>query len=114
VVGSFTPAEQQTVRGRFAKSFRYIICQRLVPRADGNGRVPVVEILKANARTRECVEKGEREDKTLLDAMKAASSEGMQHFDGEIARLVRERVVDLETGLSFASNPNVMGQELAR
>ena len=114
VVSSFTPAEQQTVRERFAKSFRYIICQRLVPRADGNGRVPVVEILKANARTRECVEKGEREDKTLLDVMKAASSEGMQHFDGEIARLVRERVVDLETGLSFASNPNVMGQELAR
>ena len=114
MVSSFTPAEQQTVRERFAKSFRYIICQRLVPRADGNGRVPVVEILKANARTRECVEKGEREDKTLLDAMKAASSEGMQHFDGEIARLVRERVVDLETGLSFASNPNVMGQELAR
>jgi twitching motility protein PilT len=114
VVSSFTPAEQQTVRERFAKSFRYIICQRLVPRADGNGRVAVVEILKANARARECVEKGEREDKTLLDAMKAASSEGMQHFDGEIARLVRERVVDLETGLSFASNPNVMGQELAR
>ena len=114
VVSSFTPAEQQTVRERFAKSFRYIICQRLVPRADGNGRVPVVEILKANARTRECVEKGEREDKTLLDAMKAALSEGMQHFDGEIARLVRERVIDLETGLSFASNPNVMGQELAR
>ena len=46
VVSSFTPAEQQTVRQRFAKSFRYIICQRLVPRADGNGRVPVVEILK--------------------------------------------------------------------
>jgi twitching motility protein PilT len=114
VVSSFTPAEQQMVRERFAKSFRYIICQRLVPRADGNGRVPVVEILKGNARTRECVEKGEREDKTLLDAMKAAASEGMQHFDGEIARLVRERVIDLETGLSFASNPNVMGQELAR
>jgi twitching motility protein PilT len=114
VVSSFSPAEQQTVRERFAKSFRYIICQRLVPRADGNGRVPIVEILKANARTRECVEKGEREDKTLLDAVKAASSEGMQHFDGEIARLVRDRVVDLETGLSFASNATVLGQELAR
>jgi twitching motility protein PilT len=114
VVSSFTPAEQQTARERFAKSFRYIVCQRLVPRADGNGRVPIVEILKANARTRECVEKGEREDKTLLDAIKAASSEGMQHFDGEIARLVHDRVVDLETGLSFASNATVLGQELAR
>jgi Tfp pilus assembly pilus retraction ATPase PilT len=46
--------------------------------------------------------------------MKAGSSEGMQHFDGEIAELVRDRVIDLETGLSFATNPAVLGQELAR
>jgi Tfp pilus assembly pilus retraction ATPase PilT len=60
------------------------------------------------------VEKGEREDKTLLDAMKAGSEEGMQYFDGEIAKLVHDRVVDLEVGISFASNPAVLGQELAR
>jgi twitching motility protein PilT len=114
IVTSFTPGEQQNVRQRFAKSFRYIVCQRLLPKIDRTGRVPVAEILKANARTRECVEKGECEGKTLLDAMKAGSSEGMQHFDGEIAQLVRDRVVDLETGLSYASNPTVLGQELAR
>src|SRR5258707_2009929 len=106
--------EQQNLRQRFAKSFRYIVCQRLLPKADRSGRVPVAEILKANARTRECVEKGDRDGKTLLDAMKAGSSEGMQHFDGEIAQLVRDRIVDLETGLSYASNPTVLGQELAR
>jgi twitching motility protein PilT len=114
IVSSFSPGEQPSVRDRFAKCFRYIICQRLLPKADRSGRVPVVEILKANARTRECIEKGEREDKTLLDAMKAAHSEGMQHFDGEIAELVRDRVVDLETGLSYASNPAMLGQALAR
>jgi twitching motility protein PilT len=114
IVCSFSPAEQQTVRERFAKSFRYIICQRLLPKTDRSGRVPVAEILKANARTRECIEKGERAGKTLLDAMKAGSAEGMQHFDGEIAQLVRDRIVDLETGISFASNPAVLGQELAR
>jgi twitching motility protein PilT len=114
IVSSFSPGEQQSTRERFAKSFRYVICQRLLPKADRTGRVPVAEILKANARTRECIEKGERDGKTLLDAVKAASSEGMQHFDGEIAQLVRDRVVDLETGLSFASNPTVLGQELAR
>src|SRR5258707_1016158 len=114
VIGSFSPAEQQSVRERFAKSFRYIICQRLISKADRSGRVPAFEILKHNARTRECIEKGDREHKTLLDAMKAGASEGMQHFDGEIAQLVRDRVVDLETGLSFASNPAVLGQELAR
>jgi twitching motility protein PilT len=114
IVSSFAPAEQPSVRERFAKSFRYIICQRLISKHDRNGRVAAFEILKANARTRECIEKGERENKSLLDAMKAGSAEGMQHFDGEIAQLVQERLVDLETGLSFASNPAVLGQELAR
>src|ERR1700726_4329370 len=102
VVSSFTPAEQQTVRERFAKTFRYIICQRLLPKSDRSGRIPAFEVLKANARTRECIEKGERENKNLLDAIKAGESEGMQHFDGEIARLVQDRLVDLETGLSYA------------
>src|ERR1700735_3375675 len=96
VISSFSPAEQQSARERFAKSFRYIICQRLVPKADRSGRVPIIEILKTNPRTRECIEKGERDGKTLLDAMKAGRTEGMQHFDGEIAQLVRDRVVDLE------------------
>jgi twitching motility protein PilT len=114
VVGSFSPAEQQSVRERFAKSFRYIICQRLIPKADRNGRVAAFEVLKANARTRECIEKGERENRSLLDAMKSGTTEGMQHFDGEIAQLVKDRVVDFETGLSFATNPAVLGQELAR
>jgi twitching motility protein PilT len=114
IIGSFSPEEQKSARDRFAKTFRYIICQRLLPKTDRSGRVPVAEILKVNARTRECIEKGDRDGKTLLDAMKAGATEGMQHFDGEIAELVRDRVVDLEVGLSYASNPTVLGQELAR
>jgi twitching motility protein PilT len=114
IVTSFSPEEQAGMRHRFAKSFRYIVCQRLLPKTDRTSRVPIAEILKANARTRECIEQGERDGKTLLDAIKASASEGMQHFDGEIAQLVRDRVIDLETGLSYASNPVVLGQELAR
>jgi twitching motility protein PilT len=114
VISSFSPAEQQSARERFAKSFRYIICQRLMSKSDRSGRAAAFEILKTNARTRECIEKGERENRSLLEAMKAGTSDGMQHFDGEIAQLVQDRVVDLETGLSFASNPAVLGQELAR
>src|SRR6204780_3849587 len=114
IVSCFSAEEQQKVRERFAKTFRYIVCQRLLPKADRSGRIPITEILKANARTRDCIEKGERENKSLLDAIKAGASDGMRHFDGEIAELVQERMVDLETGLSFASNPAVLGQELAR
>jgi twitching motility protein PilT len=114
IVTSFGPAEQQSIRDRLAKSFRYIVCQRLLSKADRSGRVAAFEILKANARTRECIEKGDRDHCCLLDAIKAGASEGMQHFDGEIAELVQDRVVDLETGLSFASNPALLGQALAR
>jgi twitching motility protein PilT len=114
IVTSFSPAEQQGVRDRFAKSFRYIICQRLMGKSDRSGRVAAFEILKANTRTRECIEKGERDNMSLLDAMRAGEPEGMQLFDSEIAQLVQDRAVDLETGLSFASNPAALGQELAR
>jgi twitching motility protein PilT len=114
IVSSFSQAEQKSVRERFAKSFRYIICQRLMPKADRAGRIAAFEIMKANSRTRECIEKGEGEDRTLLDAIKAGGPEGMQHFDSEIAQLVQDRVIDLETGLTFASNAATLGQELAR
>ena len=114
IVTSFLPAEQQSVRERFAKSFRYVVCQRLIPKADRSGRVAAFEILKTNPRIRECIENGDRENNSLLDAIKAGESEGMQHFDSEIAQLVQNLTIDLETGLSFASNPATLGQELAR
>ena len=114
IVGTFPGAEQQAVRERLAKTFRYIIAQRLIPCSDGGDRIPVVEILKSNSRTRDCVEQGERPGRTLLDAIKASEGEGMQHFDGEIAKLVRGGRVDMEAGLCFASNAGVLGQELAR
>jgi twitching motility protein PilT len=114
IVGSYLPEEQKSIRDRFAKSFRFVVSQRLIPSSDGSGRLPVFEILKSNGRTRECVEKGEHESKTLLDAIKSGEADGMQYFDGEIAKLVRSGLVDLETGVSFASSAALLGQELAK
>lgn len=105
IVGVFPMSEQHTIRNRLAKSFRFIVSQRLVPRKDGNGRVAMVEILKSTLRTREYLEKGEQEGKTLLEAMQDGDTEGMQHFDGEIEKLVRAGIVDLDTGLAYATNP---------
>ncbi|MGA8620150.1 MAG: PilT/PilU family type 4a pilus ATPase [Candidatus Sulfotelmatobacter sp.] len=65
VVGVFPTAEQHVIRNRLAKSFRYIISQRLLPAKDGKGRVAVLEILKPTMRTREYLERGEQEGKTL-------------------------------------------------
>ena len=52
IVGVFPMAEQHTLRNRLAKSFRYIVSQRLIPRKDRNGRVAAIEILKSTLRTR--------------------------------------------------------------
>ena len=105
VVGVFPMSEQHVIRNRLAKSFRYIISQRLLPPKDGKGRVAVVEILKATERTREYLEKGEQDGKTLLDAMRDGDTEGMQHFDGGIEQLIRDGIVDMETGMAYATNP---------
>ena len=89
---------------RLAKrALRYIISQRLVPRKDGGGLVAAVEILKATLRTREYVEKGEVDSKTLLDAMRVGEQEGMQTFDGDIERRSVKGTIDMDTGL--ASRP---------
>lgn len=113
VVGVFPLAEQHAIRNRLAKSFRYIISQRLIPKKDGGGRVAAIEILKSTLRTREYVEKGEGEGKTLLDAMRVGTTEGMQHFDGEIEKLVRAGAIDFETGMAYATNAGNLRLELA-
>jgi twitching motility protein PilT len=113
IVGVFPLAEQHSVRNRLAKSFRYIVSQRLIPRKDGQGRVAALEILKSTLRTREYVEKGDGEGKTLLDAMRAGTTEGMQHFDGEIEKLIRAEAIEFETGMVYATNPGNLRLELA-
>ncbi len=104
IVGVFPLGDQQAIRTRLAKAFRFIVSQRLMPRKDGKGRIAAVEVLKSTMRTREYVEKGESEGKSLLDAMRDGSTEGMQHFDGELNRYVREGLVDFETALGFSTN----------
>ena len=73
----------------------------------------MVEILKSTMRTREYVEKGESEGKSLLDAMRDGSTEGMQHFDGEIEKLVRAGIVEFDTGLSYSTNTGNLRLEMA-
>jgi twitching motility protein PilT len=112
MVGVFSGGEQQAIRCRFAKSFRYIIAQRLIPRKDRNGRVAIFEILKSTLRTQEYVVKGDSDGKSLIDAMRDGSTEGMQYFDGELEKLLRAGTIDLETCMSFATNPGNLALQI--
>lgn len=113
IIGVFPKNEEHVVRLRLSQAFRYIVSQRLLPRADGTGRVAAIEILKATSRTREYIEKGETEGKSLLDAMEQGDTEGMQTFDGEIERLIRRGIVKQEEALPYASNQNNLLLRLA-
>jgi twitching motility protein PilT len=104
IIGVFPKNEEQIIRTRLAQSFRYIISQRLLPKADGSGRVAAIEILKATSRTREYIERGETEGKSLLDAMEQGEVEGMQTFDSVIEGMIRAGTVAKEDGLAYASN----------
>jgi twitching motility protein PilT len=104
IIGVFPKNEEQIIRTRLAAAFRYIISQRLLPRADGSGRVAAIEILKATSRTREYIERGEKEGKSLVDAMEQGEVEGMQTFDGVLEKMINAGIVNKEDALAYASN----------
>jgi twitching motility protein PilT len=106
IIGVFPKNEEQIIRTRLAQTFRFIISQRLIPRADGQGRVAAMEILKSTGRTKDYIEKGEREGKSLVDAMMDGELEGMQTFDQVLERYVREGTITLTNALAYATNRN--------
>lgn len=106
IIGLYPKNEERIIRTRLAQTFRYIVSQRLIPTADGRGRVAAVEILKSNPRTREYIEKGETEGKTLLDAIRDGEIDGMQDFDSVIRDFIEKKLITMDDGLSFATNQN--------
>ena len=112
IVGTFEVSDQQAVRGRLAASFRYFISQRLIPKK-GGGRMAIIEMLKATMRTREYIEMGEKEGKSLLDAMRDGALDGMQYFDGELEKLVRAGTISMNTALLYATNAGNLKVALA-
>lgn len=105
IIGVFPKNEEKVIRTRLAQSFRRIISQRLLPKV-GGGRVAAIEILVSTSRTREYIEKGETEGRSITDAMNEGGLEGMQTFDGVLEKYIREGVVRKEIALAYASNQN--------
>src|SRR5262247_1462056 len=106
IIGLYPKNEEPVIRTRLAQTFRYILSQRLIPKADGEGRIAAVEILKSTPRTREDIEDGEGEGKSLLDAMRDGRLDGMQDFDSVIKDLIEQGIISLKDGLGFATNQN--------
>src|SRR5438067_1958298 len=106
IIGLYPKNEEKVIRTRLAQTFRYIVSQRLIPRADRRGRIAAVEILRSSPRTREYIETGEADGKSLLDAIRDGEMDGMQDFDSVIRTFIEGGLISLDDGLSFATNQN--------
>jgi twitching motility protein PilT len=106
IVSVFPPHQQAQIRLQLASIISGIVSQRLVPRADGKGRVPALEIMVSTARIRECIADKDR-NKEIPDAIaKGHTTYGMQTFDQSLMALLKRGLVSYEDCLRFVSNPD--------
>ncbi|MEB2344061.1 MAG: PilT/PilU family type 4a pilus ATPase [Deltaproteobacteria bacterium] len=106
IISVFPPYQQKQVRLQLTSILRGVISQRLVPRADGKGRVPALEVMVTTARVRELIADKDR-TKELHDAIsKGFTTYGMQTFDQSLMHLVKGNLVTYEEALKHVSNPD--------
>ena len=106
VVSVFPPHQQAQIRLQLGSIVKGIISQRLVPRADGRGRVPAVEVLVSTARIRECIGEKERAGEIHDAIAKGFTTYGMQTFDQSLMSLIKRGLVTYEESLMHVANPD--------
>ncbi len=106
IVSAFPPHQQVQIRLQLASIVSGIVSQRLVPRADGKGRVPAVEIMVSTARIRECIADPERNKEIPEAIAKGFTTYGMQTFDQSLMSLLKRGLVKYEDCLRYVSNPD--------
>ena len=106
IITVFPPHQQQQVRIQLSNVLRAVISQRLLPRADGRGRVPAVEVMMATPFIRDCILDRDKTNQ-IRGAIAAGTSQyGMQTFDQSIFFLYEQRLVTPEEALRWASSPD--------
>jgi twitching motility protein PilT len=106
IIGVFPPYHQRQVRIQLAGVIKGVISQRLVPRADGKGRVPAVEVMLGTLRVRECIDDKDK-TKQLHDCIaQGYVSYGMQTFDQSLMKLYTSKLISYEEAVRQSSNPD--------
>ena len=106
IISVFPPYQQKQIRLQLAGILKGVISQRLVPRADGQGRVPAVEVMVATQTIKESIIDPEK-TRRIHDVIAAGTSQyGMQTFDQSLAALCREKLVSQEEAMRWCSNPD--------
>jgi twitching motility protein PilT len=106
IISVFPPYQQKQIRLQLASVLKAIISMRLIPRADGKGRVPAVEVMIATATIRECIVDPDKTRKIPEYIAASASQYGMQTFDQSLMVLYRRGLITYEEALLWSSNPD--------
>ncbi len=106
IIAVFPPYQQKQIRMQLGAVLRAVISQRLMPQADGHGRVAALEILIATARVREMIEDKDR-TKEVADAISQGNvSYGMQTFDQALMGLLKQKLITYDEALRQCTNPD--------
>ncbi|MGB9627251.1 MAG: type IV pilus twitching motility protein PilT [Thermodesulfobacteriota bacterium] len=106
IISVFPPYHQKQVRLQLAGVLKGVISQRLVPRADGMGRVPAVEVLVSTARVRECIIEKDKTNEINDAIAKGVTTYGMQSFDQSLMFLLKAGLITYEEALKHCTNPD--------
>ncbi len=106
IVSAFPPHQQKQIRLQLGSVLRGVVSQRLVPRADGKGRVAAVEVLVVNSRVREMIEDKDRTKEISQAISQSYTTYGMQTFDQSLMVLLKQAVITYEEALRQCSNPD--------
>ena len=113
IISVFPPHQQKQIRLQLAAVLKAAVSMRLLPKADGTGRVPAVEVMRTTNFIRDCVENKDK-TKMIHDAIAQGTSQyGMQTFDQSIYQLFRKDLISMEEALRRASNPDEFKLKLA-
>ncbi len=113
LAGMFEVEERVMIRTRLAETLRFVVAQRLLPRAEG-GRVAALEIMGSSLRVRELIVNGEHGDKTFNAAIADARPRGWQTFDQHVIEHLQQGRITEETARTYCSDAATIGREIDR
>ncbi|MFV1959157.1 MAG: type IV pili twitching motility protein PilT, partial [Planctomycetota bacterium] len=100
------PFQQQQIRTQLAGTLKAVLCQQLLPRADGNGRIAAREVMIVNTAIANLIREGKTHQ--IYSAIQVGGKYGMRSLDKDLERLVREGAITQETALTKAERPEAI------
>jgi len=111
VIDVFPPHQQQQMRVQLASTLKAVMCQQLLPRADGKGRVAARELMIVTHAISNLIREGKSHQ--IYSAIETGAKQGMTTLETSLAELVRDRLITIDDAFSKTNNPDTLRLKLA-